>query len=582
MGITSVAPSSTVMSSALQQRSRVSPVKSFMFAFSCECSRHTVDVSRVQLNHLPAPYFPPISSSASASSSASSFLSASMSGIPTPRQPRSTISVTSSSSAMEERSATDMSSNALGVIQENVYCEGLKEISGGVYDDPSGKVNFELTTNWQSSLHILLASLSQPSSVEITSTTISVPGLAKDQRSRVPTTYSFPSIHVKDSVDALASDLLSQLVPSIPLLFTGQNLTVLLYGSLGSPASALFLSAPSADASLPSQFGFQLLSHCTERNWSLGMSCFMLNENIMTDLLSNNDRRAVMDSGSIIFMKGMKCYATLSNDDILAVLRTASETTPSPPPASSSTVVVYQLVTPQGQYGARVGFVLLPPCDRTIPVVQGGSSSFQINNSSIAALSNVARVFENRVRQPFRDNKLTLYLRPFLLCTTTMLIGCLPPYDDSLPSIPAVYSVKPAPGPKRFSRFVEAKPKPSNLQPTKNTENFATILRYCARFRGQKGIKPAAATVTAATAATAATVPSRSYTQSSHTNTPLTPPGITRTASTASIASTSSASRAGVSSPLRMRANPRTDSSALNRDAAELLRQYPMKTEIMI
>ena len=214
------------------------------------------------------------------------------------------------------------------------------------------------------------------------------------------------------------------------------------------------------------------------------MSCFMLNENITTDLLSNNDRRAVMDSGSIIFMKGMKCYATLSNDDILAVLNTARETTPSPPPAAASTVVVYQLVTPQGQYGARVGFVLLPPCDRTIPVVQGGSSSFQINNSSIAALSNVARVFENRVRQPFRDNKLTLYLRPFLFSTTTVLIGCLPPYDDSLPSVPAIYSVKPAPGPKRLSRFVEAKPKMSNLQPTKNTENFATILRYCARFRG--------------------------------------------------------------------------------------------------
>lgn len=564
-----------------------------------------MDVSRVQRNHhLPAPYFPPINSLSSSSSTAigtvattttaaatatataspSSFLSASISGTQASRQPRSTISVTSSLSSVEERPTMDDSSHPLGVIQENVYCDGLKEMSGGVYDDTSGKVSSGRTSDLQSSLCILLASLAQPSSVEITSTSVFVPALAKDPRSRTPTSYSFPSIYVHDSLDQLASDLLTQLVPSIPNLFAGQNFTVLLYGSLASPASSLFLPAPSPDVSLPSQFGFQLLSECNQRNWTMGMSCFMLNENITTDLLSNNDRRAVMDSGSIIFMKGMKCYATLSNDDILAVLNTARETTPSPPPAAASTVVVYQLVTPQGQYGARVGFVLLPPCDRTIPVVQGGSNSFQINNSSIAALSNVARVFENRIRQPFRDNKLTLYLRPFLFSTTTVLIGCLPPYDDSLPSIPAVYSVKPAPGPKRLSRFVEAKPKTSNLQPTKNTENFATILRYCARFRGQKGSKPSAF--------------ARSCTRPTHTNTagtastvgapgtPGTPgtSGLTRTASTTSISSNpsnSSTSRSGLSSPLRMRMNPRADPSALNRDAAELLRQYQMNTEVI-
>lgn len=543
-----------------------------------------MDVSRIQRTHLPAPYFPPINSSSSTSASPSMYLAASQSAVQTSRLPRSTISVSSSSSSsppsttaatitMEDRFAADVSAHPLGVIQENVYCDGLKEMSGGVYDDPSGQVGLELAADSQSSLHILLASLSQPPSVEITPTSISVPGLAKDQRSRVTTSYSFPSIHVQNSINLLASDLLLQLVPSIPPLFTGQNLTVLLYGSLASPASSFFLPSPSSDASLPSQFGFQLLSQCNEQHWSLGMSCFMLNENITTDLLSNNDRRAVMDSGSIIFMKGLKCFAISSNDDILAVLYTARETTPSPPPASSSTVVVYQLVTPQGQYGARVGFVLLPSCDRTIPMVQNSSSSFQINNSSIAALSNVARVFENRVRQPFRDNKLTLYLRPFLFSTTTFLIGCLPPFDDSLPSIPSIYSVKPTPGPKRLSRFVEPKPKTSNLQPTKNTENFATILRYCARFRGQKEAKPSSST--------------RSFTQSTRINSPNTP----RTVSTASTASATSATsatspartlRAGISSPLRMRTNVRADSSALNRDAAELLRQYQIDTKIML
>ena len=38
------------------------------------------------------------------------------------------------------------------------------------------------------------------------------------------------------------------------------------------------------------------------------------------------------------------------------------------------------------------------------------------------------------VRKPYRDSKLTLYLRPFLHNTHVTLVGCLPPYDAA-PSI---------------------------------------------------------------------------------------------------------------------------------------------------
>ena len=254
MGIPSVTPATTTISSSFHERPYPTPVKAYLHVFSAMFSRHTVDVSRVQRNHLPAPYFPPINSLSSSSSSGSgtgagigigigtgigaspsSFLSASVAGITASRQPRQTISVTSSLSSVDNRSTVDDLSHSLGVIQESVYCDGLKEMSGGVYDDTSGKVSSGPVSDLQSSLCILLASLAQPSSVEITSTSVSVPALAKDPRSHTPTSYSFPSVYVNDSLDSLASDLLAQLVPSIPNLFTGQNFTVLLYGSLAPP-----------------------------------------------------------------------------------------------------------------------------------------------------------------------------------------------------------------------------------------------------------------------------------------------------------------------------------------------------------
>lgn len=370
----------------------------------------------------------------------------------------------------------------------------------------------------------------------VTSSSVAIPILAKDQRSRTMTSFIFSSIFVQNTCDALVFDIVNQLIPSIHPLFSGQCFTVLFYGSLASPASSLLLS-PTSELCVPARFGSQLLQQCKDRKWSLGMSCFMFNDNIATDLLNNNDRRTVMDSGSIIFMKGMKCYATDTENDILAVLHTAQETIPSPPPASSSVVVLFQLITPQGQYGARAAFILLPPCDRVIPVTQGSTHGYHNNNNSIAALSNMSRIFENRVRQPFRDNKLTLYLRPFLLSTTTVLIGCLPPYDDSQPSVPSIYRVKSPPGPRRLSRFVASKPRTLSLSPTKNTDNFVSILRYCARLHGQKESKP--------------THPGLHYSQ--HLNPSLPQPH--------------------QQSPPRLRVNSRVDVAALNRDGAELLKQ---------
>lgn len=46
----------------------------------------------------------------------------------------------------------------------------------------------------------------------------------------------------------------------------------------------------------------------------------------------------------------------------------------------------------------------------------------------------LSHVLSASVRKPFRDSKLTLYLRPFLHNARVTLIGCLPPHDAA-PSI---------------------------------------------------------------------------------------------------------------------------------------------------
>lgn len=83
------------------------------------------------------------------------------------------------------------------------------------------------------------------------------------------------------------------------------------------------------------------------------------------------------------------------------------------------------------------------------------------------------------MRPPFRDHKLILYLRPFLSHAAVTLLGCLPPYSDAAPATPAVYKMKPL-APAAASLHEQKRAKAGEAaKEGKNTENFASILKYC-------------------------------------------------------------------------------------------------------
>lgn len=97
---------------------------------------------------------------------------------------------------------------------------------------------------------------------------------------------------------------------------------------------------------------------------------------------------------------------------------------------------------------ARTSLVLLPPCDRFLPEfsTSGVSPSISLTRNPEATTSlmvylslqshfqTLNHVLAPGMRKPFRDSKLTLYLRPFIRNTHITLIACLPPYNSS-PSI---------------------------------------------------------------------------------------------------------------------------------------------------
>lgn len=85
-----------------------------------------------------------------------------------------------------------------------------------------------------------------------------------------------------------------------------------------------------------------------------------------------------------------------------------------------------------------------------------------------------------RVRPPFRDHKLILYLRPFLSHAAVTLLGCLPPYSDATPATPAAYKVRPLAPAAVTSREQKRLKAAEGVKEGKNTENFASILKYCA------------------------------------------------------------------------------------------------------
>lgn len=243
---------------------------------------------------------------------------------------------------------------------------------------------------------MLLVSLSLPPTVVHDSSSLVLPSASRvSSRPSQPQQLAFNSIVEGESVPAILDALREQFLTQLPSLFQGVSLTYCLYGSLASLAQSLFLdyqdTYESLDASLGSSFASLLLQEVSNQQWSLGVSSFMIQDNAVFDVLSGKEKRSVMDSGSILFMKGMKCYEVASEEELKNVLRTVQQTVTLPLPTNAAIVLLFQLITPQKEYAARMTVILLPPCDKTTPymVTQtriGASLRFRKNQDMTSAL----------------------------------------------------------------------------------------------------------------------------------------------------------------------------------------------------
>ncbi|KAK8820147.1 hypothetical protein WA577_006214, partial [Blastocystis sp. JDR] len=181
----------------------------------------------------------------------------------------------------------------------------------------------------------------------------------------------------------------------------------------------------------------------------------------------------------------MKCFELRAPRDVANVLAALQQAPPAPLPTNAACVLLFQLITPQTQYATRLTLILLPPCDRSTPCMvsqyRGGAQlQFRKNQDMTSALMTLSHVLTPRVRPPFRDHKLILYLRPFLSHAAVTLLGCLPPYSDAAPATPAAYKVRPLAPAAVTSREQKRLKAAEGVKEGKNTENFASILKYCA------------------------------------------------------------------------------------------------------
>ena len=232
---------------------------------------------------------------------------------------------------------------------------------------------------------MLLVSLSLPPTVVHDSSSLVLPSASRvSSRPSQPQQLAFNSIVEGESVPAILDALREQFLTQYCL-----------YGSLASLAQSLFLdyqdTYESLDASLGSSFASLLLQEVSNQQWSLGVSSFMIQDNAVFDVLSGKEKRSVMDSGSILFMKGMKCYEVASEEELKNVLRTVQQTVTPPLPTNAAIVLLFQLITPQKEYAARMTVILLPPCDKTTPYMvtqtrSGASLRFRKNQDMTSAL----------------------------------------------------------------------------------------------------------------------------------------------------------------------------------------------------
>lgn len=328
-----------------------------------------------------------------------------------------------------------------------------------------------------------------------TDNSISIPISSRDNRQHQQTTFQVDGVIENAMNSSIIKTLSLHLQSRMDRLFDGHSFSCCFYGSLLSPVSSLFYcndcnpeetfdERATSSSSVIQQLGEQLLDRVQKKEWRLGMSAIVIQDNNVYDLLHNKERLAVTDSGSILFIKNITCYEITQKMDIFSIIQTLNFVEPLQP-LTGHINIVFQLITPSGQYASRMALILLGPCDKVIPTEEKqsrGMSTIQYKSNSdvTSALMTFSRVLTPGIRQPFRDNKLTLYLRPFLFRTSVILIGCLPPYQDSLSSIPESYIRRiNANKPKAGLLNLGDTRKNSLNQPGKNTENFVSILRYC-------------------------------------------------------------------------------------------------------
>ena len=279
---------------------------------------------------------------------------------------------------------------------------------------------------------MFLVTLPLPPTLAHDATSITLPSATRST-SRAPPAQrlSFNGIIEGASLDGLRAQLQESVAAQADALFQGASLTYCLYGSLASPAQSLFfesstgaespnglgdpniLSIPSGlndsnsledpqDSqssqsslgslhSLGGRFGSVLLERAQSRGWSVGASAFMIQDSAVFDLLNGRERHAVIDSGSILFMKGMKCFELRAQQDVANVLAALQQAPPAPLPTNAACVLLFQLITPQTQYATRLTLILLPPCDRSTPCMvsqyRGGAQlQFRKNQDMTSAL----------------------------------------------------------------------------------------------------------------------------------------------------------------------------------------------------
>ena len=204
-------------------------------------------------------------------------------------------------------------SQPLETISETLLLDSLQEMSGGVYEDPqTGK---QETT-------VMLAGVPSLLSIDLEKRTVAVSASLCSFDAMVP---------VGD--DASLSQGIGDVARAQnPRLLEGTHLTYLLYHSLASHAARLFFGAERAqeteDGELPSGLCVSLLRDVLETlksqpEWGLCVSVWSVEEDAVFDLLCAHTRRQIIDSGTILFGRGMKSYRVTDEEGLRKVLFTA-------------------------------------------------------------------------------------------------------------------------------------------------------------------------------------------------------------------------------------------------------------------